>query len=260
MSDLTSREMWDRGYRLREEYAELSFDWHNRSNRLIANKIEEIELDGKNILEIGAGDSQWLPYLAKEHPTSRFAGLDYSMEGCERLIQRSKTMTGNASIEVICEDLFVKESAYHGRFDLAFSFGFVEHFSELSHALLAKRNYINDRGLIFTLIPNMAGFMGLLSRLFNKKVYDMHTPHDYVSFLEGHNKAGMTVLSGGYLGSINFGVLSSCFTDKKRNLSWHAYVFMTRLSKAIGYAESHLGDFPSSKFLSPHIYAISKKR
>lgn len=260
MSDLTRREMWERGYRLREEYAELSFDWRNMSNRLIVDKIEEIGLDGKRIVEIGAGDSQWVPYLAKNHPTSRFAGLDYSRAGCERLYQRMEASAANTDIEVLCEDFFSTETPNHGRFDLVLSFGVVEHFSGLSGALLAKRNYLNEKGFMFTLIPNMAGIIGLFARLVNKAVYDMHKPHDYMSFLEGHYKAGMTVLSGGYIGSINFGVLSSCFTDKKRNLSWYAYVFMNRLSNAIGYTESHLGHFPASKLLSPYIYAISQKR
>lgn len=123
---------------------------------------------------------------------------------------------------------------------------------------MAKRNYLNEHGLMFTLIPNMAGSIGFFTRLFNRGVYEMHNPHDLVSFLEGHRKAGMAVLYGGYLGSNNYGVLSSCFNER-RGLSWHAYVLLTRLSKAVGYLECKLGDFPVSKSFSPYIYAISRK-
>ncbi len=93
-----------------------------------------------------------------------------------------------------------------------------------------------------TLIPNMAGFIGVLTRLFNLGVYEMHNPHDLVSFLEGHRKAGMAVLSGGYLGSTNFGMLSSCFNER-RGLSWHAYVLLTWLL-TIEYLECKLGGLP----------------
>ena len=85
----------------------------------------------------------------------------------------------------------------------------------------------------------------------------MHNPHDWNSFLEGHRKAGLTVISGGYLGSGNFGVLSSCF-KKHEGLSWHTYVLLTRLSKAVWLLESKLGDLPGSRMFSPHIYAISR--
>ncbi len=258
MKDLTNVEMWNRGYMSRDEFAELIFDWRNHSIRLVAKKIEEIGLDGKSVLEIGAGDSYWLPYFARKYPSSRFGGLDYSTAGCERLSRRVAAAGGKVSVDIYHQDLFAAESALHGKFDLILSFGVVEHFSDLSHALLAKRNYLNEHGLMFTLIPNMMGSIGFFTRLFNRDVYEMHNPHDLVSFLEGHRKAGMAVLSGGYLGSTNFGVLSGCFNER-RGLSWHAYVLLTRLSKAIGYLECKWGDFPVSKSFSPYIYAISRK-
>jgi hypothetical protein len=102
----------------------------------------------------------------------------------------------------------------------------------------------------------MAGSIGHFTRLFNRKIYEMHNPHDWHSFLEGHREAGLTVISGGYLGSINFGVLSSCF-EKHEGLPWHIYVFLTRLTKALWLVESKLGDLPSSRMFSPYIYAIS---
>ncbi|MGQ0593119.1 MAG: SAM-dependent methyltransferase [Gammaproteobacteria bacterium] len=258
MKNLTNVEMWNRGYISRNQFDELALDWRNHCNRLIAEKLEEIGLNGKRVLEIGAGDSQWLTHFARKYPSSRFGGLDYSMAGCERLSRRVAAAGGKVSVAVYHQDVFAAESALHGKFDLIVSFGVVEHFSDLSHALLAKRNYLNEHGMMFTLIPNMAGSIGFLTRLFNCAVYERHNPHDSMSFLEGHRKAGMTVLSGGYLGSTNFGVLSSCFNER-RGLSWHAYVLLTRLSKAIGYVECKLGDFPVSKAFSPYIYAISRK-
>ena len=258
MKDLTNVEMWDRRYMSRDECDELILDWRNHSNWLISKKIEEMGLDGKSALEIGAGDSPWLTYFARKYPSSRFCGLDYSTAGCERLSRRVAAAGSTVSVDIYHQDVFAAESALHGKFDLIFSFGVVEHFSDLSQALLAKRNYLNEHGLMFTLIPNMAGSIGFFARLFNRGVYEMHNPHDLVSFLEGHRKAGMAVLSGGYLGSNNYGVLSGCFNER-RGLSWNAYVLLTRLSKAIGYLECKLGELPVSKSFSPYIYAISRK-
>lgn len=257
MTNLTSRDDWDKVYISRDENIELNFGWRNHSNEIIVNIIEKIGLIDKNILEIGAGNSQWLPYLAQKYPNSRFSGLDYSKIGCDRLAKRMALLSAGITIDIYHQDMFIENSDIHEKFDLIMSFGVVEHFTELSNALRAKRRYMKDQGFMFTLIPNMAGLIGYLAKSFNKEVYYMHNPHDWNSFLEGHRKAGLTVISGGYLGSVNFGVLSNCF-EKSGGLSWHAYVFLTRLSKAVAFIESTIGDLPSSRMFSPYIYAISR--
>ncbi|ALA60773.1 class I SAM-dependent methyltransferase [Nitrospira moscoviensis] len=259
MNALTRPEYWEQGYVAREEGTEYRFGWRDYANHLLAKKIEDIGLDGKRVLEIGAGDSPWLPYFAGKYPGGRFAGLDYSQAGCERLAKRAAALGGASSIEVHHQDLFAAHSELHGRFDLVVSFGVVEHFADLAHALAAKRRYLKDGGLMCTVIPNMAGVLGRLTRRFNRSVYDMHNPHDWESFLDGHRRAGLAVLSGGYLGSSNFGVLSSCFRER-RGLAWHTYVLLTRLSKAVWFLESRFGDLPASKTLSPYIVAVSRAK
>lgn len=257
MRALTKIEYWDQGYEARNEAAELTFGWRDYINYLIAEKIEGIGLEGKSVLEIGAGDSMWLPYLAKKYPGTQFAGVDFSKAGCQRLADRVAAAGAPVTIDIHNEDMFAAESALHGTFDLVLSFGVIEHFTDLSAALLAKRRYLKDRGLMFSLIPNMAGSVGTLAKVLNRQIFEMHNPHDWNSFLEGHRRAGLTVISGGYLGSSNFSVLSSCI-EHHRGLSWHAYVLLTRLSKAIALVESRLGNLPASKAFSPYIYAISQ--
>lgn len=258
MGNLTEIEHWNHGYDTRREINDLTFDWRNRAAYLIAMKIESVGLDGKSILEIGAGDSQWLPYFAKRFPSARFAGLDYSAKGCERLAARAAAIEP-AKISIHNQDMFSAESKLHGKFDLVMSFGVVEHFTSLAQVLLAKQRYLKNQGLMFSLIPNMAGSMGYLTKLFNKEVYRMHNPHDWHSFLQGHREAGLDVISGGYLGSVNVGVISGCF-DEQKGLPWHTYVFLTRLGNIVALAENKVGDLPASKCFSPYIYAISKAK
>lgn len=254
-NNLTQEDMWDQGYQSRNEFSDIDFSWRNRTNLLVAREIESVGLENKSILEIGAGDSAWLPYLAKKYPDSRFAGLDYSEAGCARLAERLKS--SGLSADVFREDFFAPSSPLHGKFDLVLSFGVVEHFLNLPDALSAKKKFIKQDGLLFTLIPNMAGAIGLLTKLYNRKVFDRHNAHDWNSFRDGHDKAGLRILSGGYLGSSNFGVLSSCFT-KHSGFGWHSYVLLTRLTKMLSFIENKLGDFPVSKAFSPIIYAISR--
>lgn len=256
MIPLTKKQDWNDGYTSRGEPADLKLGWRDYTNGLIAKKIEGIGLAEKNILEIGAGDSYWLPFFAKQYPNSRFAGMDYSPAGCEKLAERI-AHSGLSNIEVYLQDMFETGNALLGTFDLVISFGLVEHFAGLSEVLLMKSRYLNEQGYLFSLIPNMAGSIGYLTKRFNLNVYNTHNPHDLSSFLEGHRQAGLTVISGGYLGSTNFGVLSSCFY-KKAGLSWQCYVFLSRLSKAVFILENQFGDIPASRLFSPYIYAISQ--
>lgn len=254
---LTDKAYWDGTYCRRKGLQSLNVDgFINYTNRLILNKLLEINLGNKSILEIGAGDSVWLPYLAKEFPSSRFVGVDYSDAGCALLSERAKQE--NANVRVIHEDMFVEESPLHGSFDVVISFGVVEHFDNLGHVLAAKKRFLKPDGVMFTLIPNMAGALGALTRTWSREVYDKHNPHDLDSFLRGHQHAGMEVIHGGYLGSTNFGVLSSCFPERK-GLSWQMSRVLVAMSLVILWIEDKFGDLPTSKTFSPYIYAISRK-
>ena len=181
--------------------------------------------------------------------------MDYSAQGCDLLAERAKR--DDIRVQVIHEDMFSETSQWHGHFDVVYSFGVVEHFADLSRGLAAMRRYLSPGGTMVTFIPNMAGVLGALTRRWNRAVYEKHVPHDWPSFKSGHHKAGLTLESGGYLGSVNFGTISSCFTEKS-GLAWHTYVFLTRLSKAIWLFESTICSLPATKTFSPYIYAVSR--
>jgi len=259
MNNLTDRDVWDKNYVSQKNISEMKFDWRYRMNHLISEKIESVELVNKNVLEIGAGDSTWLPYLAKKFPSSRFSGIDYSESGCQRLAERSEKICGAGRVGVYCQDMFNAEGSLHSKFDMVMSFGVIEHFKDLSLALLAKKKFVARNGLMLSIIPNMSGSIGQLCNVFNDEVYKMHNPHDWTSFLEGHNKAGLVIVSGGYLGSTNFAMLSSCFSQQ-HGFAWQTYKFLSLLSLTIWSIEDRLGGLPTSKFFSPYIFAISKSK
>lgn len=256
MEKLTDKTYWEDTYSHRKSQPSLNVDgFVNYSNRLILSKLLETNMKNKRILEIGAGDSVWLPYLAKQFPSSQFVGVDYTESGCTLLSERAHR--AGANIEVIHEDMFVENSQLHGTFDIAISFGVVEHFDDLGHVLAAKKRYLKHGGVMFTLIPNMAGVLGTLVRIWNREVYEKHNPHDWVSFIRGHQQTRLEVISGGYLGSNNFGVLSSCFPER-RGLPWQMSRVLVAASLASWWIEDKIGNLPSSKTFSPYIYAISR--
>ncbi len=257
MKKLTDKPYWDSTYGRRKRQPSLKVDgFMNYSSRLILDALLRADMQNKRILEVGAGDSVWLPYLAKRFPTSQFVGVDYSEGGCALLAERASEE--GVDIEIVHEDIFVENSRLHGSFDVAISFGVVEHFDVLGQVLAAKKRYLKHGGYMFTIIPNMAGVLGALTRRWNREVYDKHNPHAWDSFLQGHQQAGLEVITGGYLGSTNFGVLSSCFPERS-GLSWQFSRVLVAVSLAMWWVEDKVGNLPSSKTFSPYIYALSRR-
>jgi 2-polyprenyl-3-methyl-5-hydroxy-6-metoxy-1,4-benzoquinol methylase len=255
MQKLTEKSYWDETYRHRKKSSGRQFDaFLNYSNRMILEKLQDVGLAGKAVLEIGAGDSLWLPFLAKRFPSSRFAGVDYSAKGCALLSARA--LEDQVHVDVFNEDMFTDASALFGAFDVAISLGVVEHFDDLAAALAAKRRYLKPGGVMFTLIPNMAGLIGGLTRAWNRPVFDKHNPHDLPSFLQGHHEAELQVISAGYLGLSDFGVLASCFPDRS-GFAWQCSRGLVAASVISWWVEAKIGTLPRSRVLSPYLFAIS---
>ena len=251
----TDQEYWDAIHNKKQKY--ISRDYKSYKN-FIQNKILHLinqNINGERVLEIGAGSSDWLIDLVKNNPKIIATGIDYSKRGCETL--ESKCAQAGVSINVIIGDIFSPPENMKKSFDLIISFGVVEHFKNLSEAIKAIKEFGKPGGLIFTLIPNMVGINGWLTKKWDKSIYDIHIAHDLNSFLEGHNNLNLDVVWGGYFGSCSFGVLSSCF-KKQNGFNYWIYNQLTRISKLLWAFEKYFCELPPTKTFSPYIVIISR--
>lgn len=255
-SVLTTPDYWESGYVSKSGNAPLDLDgFRNFGDRKVVEKVESLGLENRSVLEIGAGNSAILSHLASKYGArATFSGLDYSASGCALLRQRAERE--GAVIDVFHQDLFEPEPALLGRFDAVYSYGVVEHFQSLATVLRAKMRFLRQDGRMLSIIPNMAGVLGTLTRRYNRQVYDVHVPHDLNSFLQGHVEAELEVIESGYICSTNFGVLASCF-NARADRGWSAYVWLTRFTKLLWLFECRFGELPHSAQFSPYIYAIS---
>jgi hypothetical protein len=217
-------------------------------------KIAPLLVQAKDVLEVGAGGSLWLPYLACRYPDRNFFGLDYSENGCERL--RGSVAKKGLKIDVINADLFTPPEFLKGKMGLVLSFGVVEHFQHLAGVMAALREFIGSDGMIFTIIPNMSGILGDLTRRLDQSVFDIHVPHDLESFIAGHKEAGLEIAEAGFLCSSNFGVLSSAVP--RSGIKFEIYKWLSRVSKAGWFFEEKFFPLPTTQYLSPFIYCIAK--
>jgi SAM-dependent methyltransferase len=253
---LTTENYWSSGYAIEEGVAPPDVEsFTNLPFRRIVETIEATGIEGKRVLEIGAGNSQLLCHLAgKFGRTTRFSGLDYSSRGCELLTKAAQRI--GAEIDVIECDLFEAPQQLSAAFDLVYSVGVAEHFSSLSSVLVAKRRFLAPYGRLLTIIPNMAGIIGTLTKRYSPAVYAKHVAHDLASLRHGHLDAGLMIESSGYLCSTNFGVLSSCFISSS-DKGWRTYLWLSRLSKLLWSLESKIGDLPRTAKFSPYIFVTA---
>jgi 2-polyprenyl-3-methyl-5-hydroxy-6-metoxy-1,4-benzoquinol methylase len=254
---LTSREYWDLGYR--KEQIDPPLDIQSFRQHAQRRTIETL-LDGvgnaKRIMEIGAGNSAVLSWLSRKYSERHWGGLDYSLDGCEKL--RSRVAREGGAVEVVHADIFAPMPEQVGRWDAIYSLGVVEHFEDCSSVLKAMSTLLSSDGVIVTIVPNMAGLVGKLTRIWNRNVYDLHVPHTVDSLRNAHVEASLSIRSAGHLCSTNFGVLSACFPNN-RGKGWKGYVWLSRLSTMLWRFESRWGDLPSSRWLSPYIYVVAEK-
>jgi hypothetical protein len=161
-----------------------------------------------------------------------------------------------APVTVRQQDLFDPTPDLVQAYDVVYSLGVVEHFADLPAVVRAKARYLAPGGVMFSMVPNMAGMIGRLTRRYNRKVYDLHVVHDLESLTRGHRDAGLEIRQTGYLCSTNFGVLSSCFVEQQ-GPGWTTYRWLSRLSKLLWMLESRVGDLPRSRTFSPYLYVVS---
>lgn len=154
MSELTSVDFWDEHYRSAHFEAFNPTDWRNYVRIQLVRRLMNLGLEGRRVLEIGGGGAQILAWLAKQYPTSHFVALDYSEVGCQ-IARRRAELDQLQNLEVVCADMFNPPKDLFGAFDLVFSLGVVEHFTDLVSALRAKGAFLIHGGLMFTVIPNL---------------------------------------------------------------------------------------------------------
>jgi len=257
-SGITEKKYWDSLYGNDSDgktiTSQYKTDYKQLCDKLIMDKIIEF-YSGDNFLEVGAGNSDWMIRVCKEFSPSYCAGLDYSEQGCELL--KNKAKKNNVKIDVINADIFSPPTETLNKFDFIMSYGVVEHFKDLPNVLKTISRFSKANGLMFTLIPNMSGVIGSLTRLLDEDIYNIHVPHDLASFEKGHHDAGLDIVWKGYLGSSNFGVLSSCFQEQK-GIKYFLYKQLTRVSKVIWLFETKLGFSFKSKLFSPYILVVSR--
>jgi 2-polyprenyl-3-methyl-5-hydroxy-6-metoxy-1,4-benzoquinol methylase len=206
-----------------------------------------------DLLEIGCGRSEWLPYFAREHGFRVF-GLDYSPLGCEQA--RHNLAASGVDGTIYEADAFAPPDSLRGRFDVVVSLGVFEHFDDSASCARAFARFVRPGGLMITLIPNMRGLPGLLQRELNRPVFDIHTPLDRDDLIRSHTAAGLVDIRSDYLVSLNFWMVN--LQDLPAGLATRAKRVFLKSLQAIAIASWCVDPIasipPPNRWLSPYLF------
>lgn len=160
-------------------------EWLNRN-------ICSDEID--TVFEIGCAPGGFLSYFHRTFGCN-CVGLEYVPSAAEATV-RNMQMQGIPS-NIIVGDFF-DYTPPERRYPLVFSAGFIEHFDDLKSTV--KRICEASERYVVTLVPNMFGINGLISRSLRQEVYDAHRKINTQMLQSLHEDAGLRTLFCDYIG------------------------------------------------------------
>lgn len=235
--DYAGKDYWHTAWERRAQRALV--DWTNPSilnqSRLWYDEFFQKHFEGlppgTRIVEVGAGDSVWLPYFAHRFGFD-VTGIDYSELGCQRA--RANLKLAGIAADVAKIDVFRLPASYRGRFDVVYSMGLIEHFSEPEKLVEACAELLCEGGIMITNLPNMCGSLGTIQRLLDPRVYEAHNPLDKKDVSDAHRAAGLHVIECQYFMPINFAVVSVDMNKSNIRFAWAASVYWLMCGLTLG--------------------------
>ncbi len=195
-----------------------------------------------------------MPYFAKEFRFKVY-GIDYSEIGCQQTMQilSKEGVKG----DIVCGDFFSPPEWMIGEFDVMVSFGVLEHFEETEGCISAFSRFLKPEGVMITNIPNLTGLIGLIQKMINRNVFDIHVPLSPENILEAYQKNSLFAVSCGYFLAANFGVVN--FENLRSNFlyAWILQSFCW-LNRAIWFIDKLMPVKPN-RWSSPYINCVAIK-
>jgi 2-polyprenyl-3-methyl-5-hydroxy-6-metoxy-1,4-benzoquinol methylase len=158
-----------------------------------------------SVLEVGCGNSTWLPYLGRQTGV-RVCGIDYSEDGCE--LARQRLRAEGVAGEVRCLDITKADPAEFGRFDMVFSLGLVEHFTDTEAVLRSLIGFVRPGGVLVTEIPNLKSVHGLMAWVWQPDLLRKHKILSRAELEQHSRNAGLQGISGFYQGLFSLTIVA----------------------------------------------------
>lgn len=207
-------------------------------------------------VEIGCAPGGWMAYFHK-HLGYVVSGIEYADNAAE--LTRKNLEMQQVSGVVLTEDFFEFE-AFDSTYEVVFSDGFIEHFDELD--FVVGKICSLTRSYVVTLVPNLFGVGGLISRTFRPCVYRAHKRIDRCLFRRLHEEANMETLFCDYVGGIvlTLPAAKNAFFEKRKALSYIINLPFRVLNLVFRKLNNWFGFAPKTRCFSPTLMYIGRRR
>jgi len=156
----------------------LLVNFSNIYEHILWNKIFKDFLPkekGLKVLEIGSAPGNNLIKFHKQFGYQPY-GIEYSGIGAK--VNRALFKENNLSEDNIFEDDFFSvnfQERFKESFDVIFSSGFVEHFTDVTPVIEKHLNLLKKNGILIITIPNLRGKVNnILCNFFHKEILKVH--------------------------------------------------------------------------------------
>lgn len=265
----SQKEHWDNSYikssrNINPNWKPIYYDF-----RSIASVIEPIiQKDNvKSIMEIGCGDSIWLPYFLKTF-NCEGGGIDYSEIGCNELKERLGVC--GVCADVFCKDIFEieRENGLHMEnqkieYDLVYSLGVIEHFENTQRIIEIFAKIVKEKGYIVSIIPNFSSFSfhKLFCYCYQPEILKIHNLLSLPDLIKAHNIGGFRVVSSGYLGKFSMGIPAWGVTPRKifgANTQKHREIG-NAITKYVWKKMQNINSYSGGSIFAPYIYCVIQR-
>jgi cyclopropane fatty-acyl-phospholipid synthase-like methyltransferase len=254
--ELTEEEYWDHCWEKVKLPVEVKKD-KGKSLTKEMMKIFDQYLPQKkelSILEIGGAPGQWLIYF-KKYFHYEIHAIDYSKIGCEKMQENFDMLNIEATIHRC--NLFSDDISKLPQFDIVYSNGFIEHFTDLNLLFKQHLSLLKDGGILMLGVPNFLGITQYVLRKTAPKTLSQHNlkAMDLKTWEQFEEQYALNPIFKGYIGGFN---LEHCRRCENRTLIKRLvrlfFKLLTRLTERLGFLRRF-----NSKHWSPYLIGIYTK-
>ncbi|HEY3194415.1 MAG TPA: class I SAM-dependent methyltransferase [Candidatus Dormibacteraeota bacterium] len=154
---------------------------------------------GGRALEIGGAPGGYLAYVARTFGLEAHA-IDSSPVGCRQLEENFRLL--QIPIHVYCRDALSGDLSDLPRFDLVYSLGLIEHFSDPVPMIRKHVELAKPGALVVIGLPNFLGISAPIMRLTRPEVFSAHNLRtmDLRTWDAFQQEMGLEVVFRGYVG------------------------------------------------------------
>jgi SAM-dependent methyltransferase len=228
--ELTQRDFWEdywEKWSLPAEIRESKQDlYQNEILRVFDSYLPKDR--GLSVLEIGGAPGQYLVYMHKRFGYEVNC-VDYTDVGCKKTKENFDLL--HISGQVYQADIFSDERVLP-QFDIVYSLGFIEHFSDLNTVIEKHLRLVKPGGTLLIGTPN---FLGVNYFFWKRLCPDLLSVHnlaamDIRNWASFADNFGLEVVFKGYVGGFEPGVFLRCKDNSLLNRVLRAILYTLHLS------------------------------